>query len=112
DPFAQRDVTRLQLRRAAAVTSLRGLGREPSACHGDASAWELLDAAIAHGEGPGHLTREALLDQWLTSLEQGMPDDNITAGSFSPGLFTGMAGIVYQLLKADRSSNLPSFLTL
>ncbi len=112
DPFAQRDVTRLQLRRAAAVTSLRGLGREPSACHGDASAWELLDAAIAHGEGPGHLTREALLDQWLTSLEEGMPDDNITAGSFSPGLFTGMAGIVYQLLKADRSSNLPSFLTL
>lgn len=81
-------------------------------CHGDASAWELLDAAIAKSEGPSGVSREALLAQWLTKLEQHDIPNRIPSDAFDRGLMTGTSGIAYQLLRADPRNDLPSVLTL
>ena len=104
--------TRLLLRRAAAATWRLGLGWNHCVCHGDLSAWELLDHAIVAGEGPPELSRDGLLEYVLTSLEQHGPICGMTREIFSPGLMSGQGGIAYQLLKAHPDSALPSILTL
>ncbi len=112
DPHLQQPGTRLLLRRAAAATWRQGLGWNHAACHGDASACELLDLAIRAGEAPEGLSREHLLDGWLTSLEQHGPICGMVRDTFSPGLMSGFGGIAYQLLRADPHSELPSILLL
>jgi len=111
DPQLQHPATRELLRRAAAATWRQGLGWNHSACHGDASAWQLLDAAIAAGEGPRDLTREDLLEHLLTSIEEHGAVCGMVRDTFSPGLLSGAGGIAYQLLKAHPQSRLPSMLT-
>jgi lantibiotic modifying enzyme len=111
DPQLRHPSTRSLLRRACAATWRQGLGWNHSACHGDASAWELIDAAIAAGEGPAGLSREALLAGWLTSLEDHGAVCGMARESFSPGLMPGVGGIAYQLLRAHPQSDLPSILT-
>lgn len=112
DPSLQDAPTRTQLRRAAEATWRQGLGWNHSACHGDASAWELLDAAITVGEAPDGLTHEVLLAHWLTSIEAHGPICGMVRDTFSPGLMPGVGGIAYQLLRAHPESTLPSILTL
>lgn len=112
DPELSQQSTRLQLRRASDATWRKGVGKEATVCHGDASAWELLDAAIAHGEGPAGLTREMLLAQWVTTLEDSKMAHTYTGDAFAPGLFTGTGGVVYQLLKAHPDSDLQSILAI
>jgi len=112
DPLLENDHTRLVLRRAAAATWRQGMGWNHSACHGDASAWELLDAAIALGEGPAGLTQEGLLERFITSIEDHGPVCGMTRDTFSPSLMPGLGGIAYQLLKAHPHSALPSILTM
>jgi len=112
DPQLQDPRTRPLLRRASTATWRLGLGWNHCVCHGDLSAWELLDAAIAAGEGPPGVSRENLLERVLTSLETYGPICGMTRAASSPGLMPGMGGIAYQLLKAHPDSNLPSILTL
>jgi type 2 lantibiotic biosynthesis protein LanM len=112
DPSVQQASTRMQVSRAAIATWRSGLGLDHCACHGDASAWELLDAAIAHDLGPRGLSRETLLAQWLTSLEQHGPRCGMVADAFMPGLMTGVGGIAYQLLRTHPQRDLPSVLVL
>ncbi|MBC8954660.1 cylM protein [Xenorhabdus sp. PB62.4] len=112
DPFIKKELTRVQLHRATSAVQCNGLGCDSCICHGDASAWELLDEAIARGLGPVNMSREALLANWLAALEQHGPQCDIASDSFQPGLMTGVGGIAYQLLRAHPQSDLPSVLTL
>lgn len=106
------DEAKRRLRRAAQATRQLGLGWNHSVCHGDASSWELLDRAIRQGEGPEDLTRESLLAQWLTSMEDHGPVCGIVRDAFAPGLMSGLGGIAWQLLRAGDGHELPSILTM
>ncbi|MBR0346359.1 MAG: type 2 lantipeptide synthetase LanM family protein [Rudaea sp.] len=107
DPFA-----RQQVRRAVAATWLHGRGLDHCLCHGDFSAWELLSKAAAAGEGPRGVTDEEMTASLLTSLEDHGAICGVSRDMFLPGLMTGASGIVYQLLKMNPASALPSVLTL
>ncbi|MEO7324386.1 MAG: type 2 lanthipeptide synthetase LanM family protein [Dokdonella sp.] len=112
DPQFLAPRTRQLVRRAAAVTWQTGMGWNHCLCHGDMSAWELLDKAIVLGEAPQGLTREALLAQIVTSIEDNGPSCGLTREVFVPGLLPGLGGVAYQLLRAHPASDLPSVLTL
>src|SRR6185312_4278673 len=101
--------TRRSLRHAADATWAAGWGWNQCACHGDMSAWELIDSAIAAGEGPKGMTREDLLCFVLTGIEE-RGAMGVMKDAFVPGLLPGAAGIAYQLLRADPAAGLPSFL--
>lgn len=109
DPELKNEATRRSLRYAAGATWAAGWGWNQCACHGDASAWELIDAAIAAGEGPRGLTREDLLGFVLTGIEE-RGAMGVMKDAFVPGLLPGASGVAYQLLRADPASGLPSFL--
>lgn len=111
DPTLTQTATRKTLRRAAAATWRLGMGWNHCACHGDLGAWELLDHAIAAGEGPKDLNVSRLLDLILTSLEQHGPSCGMGRDAFTPGLLPGLGGIAYQLLRAHPEHDLPSILT-
>ena len=112
DPGFDDPDTRRALHDAAAATERLGIGWNHCLCHGDFGAWELLDAAIAHGEGPKGMTREGLLAQLVTSLEDNGPVCGMAKDAFVPGLLPGVGGIAYQLLRAHPESQLPSVLIL
>ena len=106
------DTSLHRLHCAAQATWARGLGWNHSTCHGDASAWELLDAAIRRGVGPESVTRESLLAGWLTSMEDHGPVCGIVRDAFAPGLMSGLGGIAWQLLRAGEGHELPTILTM
>jgi lantibiotic modifying enzyme len=98
------------LGRASDAVERMGFGWNHCLCHGDMGAFELVDTAIAAGVGPKGLTRDALLARELTSLEDNGPFCGLLREAFVPGLFTGLGGIAYQLLRAHPQSALPSVL--
>jgi type 2 lantibiotic biosynthesis protein LanM len=112
DPTLTHAATRKFLRRAAAATWRMGMGSNHCACHGDLGSWELLDQAIAAGEAPEELSSSYLLDMILSSLEQHGPSCGVRGKAFAPGLFPGLGGIAYQLLRAHPEHDVPSILTL
>jgi type 2 lantibiotic biosynthesis protein LanM len=112
DPALADPATARSLRCAAAATRRLGLGWSHCACHGDLGAWELLDRAIALGEGPEGLTREALMASILTALERHGPVCGLVRDALVPGLLPGIGGVAYQLLRWHPESDLPSILTL
>jgi len=112
DPSAERPSTRLLLRRAASATWRFGIGLDHCLCHGDFSAWELLEHAIAAGEAPEGLTSAYLKEMLLTGLEDHGPRCGLSRDIFMPGLMTGVGGVAYQLLRMHPDSQLPSVLTL
>ena len=89
-----------------------GVGWNHCLCHGDFGAWELLQKVIAAGKAPEDLTRESLLGQLLSSIEQFGPTCGLTREVYVPGLLPGVGGVAYQLLRAHEDSQLPSVLTL
>ena len=111
DSTLTQESTRKYLRRAAAATWRLGMGWNHCACHGDLGAWELLDHAIAAGEGPKELSASNLLDVILTSLEQDGPSCGMGRNAFAPGLLPGLGGVAYQLLRVHPENELPSILT-
>jgi lantibiotic modifying enzyme len=112
DPTFSSPRTRPLLQRAAAATTSMGLGWNHCLCHGDLSAWELLERATVLGEAPGGLTSDELLAQVLSSIEEHGPSCGLTKEVYVPGLLPGLGGVAYQLLKAHPDSHLPSVLTI
>jgi lantibiotic modifying enzyme len=110
DPTLTCSSTRRFVRRAAAATWRLGMGWNHCACHGDLGNWELLDRAIAAGEGPKDLDALHLLDIILTSLEQDGPSCGMGRNAVAPGLLPGVGGVAYQLLRAHPEHDLPSIL--
>lgn len=112
DPSLQRPASRQWVGRAAAAAARLGLGWNHCLCHGDLGAWELLDRAIAANLAPAGVSRESLLAEIVTSVENNGPVCGSVREVFMPGLMTGLGGIAYQLLRAHPDSDLPSVLTL
>lgn len=112
DPRLEKETTRSSLRTAAATAWQFGLGSSHCACHGSIGTWEILDRASALGEGPKGVTREEILSSVVSALEDSGPSYGMLKDAFVPGLLLGMSGVVYQLLRADPASALPSFLVL
>ncbi|HZU31238.1 MAG TPA: type 2 lanthipeptide synthetase LanM family protein [Candidatus Angelobacter sp.] len=110
DPTLSQASTRKLMHRAAAATWRMGMGWNHCACHGDLGALELLNHAIAAGEAPKELSASNLLDAILTSLEQDGPSCGMGRTAFTPGLFPGLGGIAYQLMRAHPEHDLPSIL--
>jgi type 2 lantibiotic biosynthesis protein LanM len=97
------------LDRAARATWPGGLGSTHTLCHGDMSAWELLDIARQAGVGPA-LDREEAAARILTSLEEHRPATGLIQDVFTPALMSGLGGTAYQLLRMHPDSRLPSVL--
>ncbi|MEU9886294.1 type 2 lanthipeptide synthetase LanM family protein [Sphaerisporangium sp. NPDC051011] len=97
------------LRRAAA-SSPGSIGWNHTLCHGDLGIWETLDRAIAAGLGPEGLTRESLTARAIGGIEEYGPISGLARDAFSPGLLSGVGGMVYQLLRMHPDSPLPSVL--
>jgi type 2 lantibiotic biosynthesis protein LanM len=110
DPSLTNASTRKVLHRTAAATWRLGIGWNHCVCHGDFGAWELLERAIALGEGPKDLTVAHLGELLLTSLEDHGPSCGMTRHSFAPGLLPGLGGIAYQLLRMHPDNELPSIM--
>ncbi|HWA90124.1 MAG TPA: type 2 lanthipeptide synthetase LanM family protein [Rhizomicrobium sp.] len=110
DPTLAKPETRAMLRGAAETAWQFGLGCSHCACHGSIGIWELLDKAAAHGEGPKDVSREAMLSAVVSALEDSGPSYGVLKDAYVPGLLLGMSGVVYQMLRADPKSALPSFL--
>lgn len=98
-----------RVRQAAGATFRFGMGWNHCACHGDASALELLQEAADRGLAPPEVSRASELARLLASLERHGSRCGITNDVFSPSLMTGPGGIAYQLLRAHPQAQLPSF---
>jgi len=112
DPALAKPQTGAALDHAVARTLARGIGSNHCLCHGDFGAWELLSHAIRLGRMPRGLDGKMLLAGLITSLEDHGPVCGVTRDAFHPGLFTGLSGIAYQLLRAHPDAHLPSPLVL
>jgi type 2 lantibiotic biosynthesis protein LanM len=98
------------LGRAAHHTRLAGFGLNHTLCHGVVSAWEVLERAGAAGAGRSDADGEAVVAQILTSFEDNGPVAGFSVDVVPPGLFPGLGGIGYQLLRMHPDSGLPSVL--
>ena len=103
------DQARRRVRQAAGAAFRFGLGWNHCACHGDASALELLQEAADRELAPADVSRESELARLLASLDRHGSRCGITNDVFSPSLMTGPGGIAYQLLRAHPEAGLPSF---
>lgn len=112
DPTLSDPTARAVVERAVRATSRLSFGWNRCACHGDVGAWEFLERACAAGAAPEGATSERLLSIVLSSLDERGPGCGSTSEAFQPGLVAGQGGVLYQLLKSNPESSLPSFLTL
>ncbi len=112
DPALSDPAARAVVERAARATSRLSFGWNCCACHGDVGAWEFLQRAGAAGAAAEGMTPERLLSIVLTSLDEHGPGCGSTGEAFQPGLLAGQGSVLYQLLKSNPESALPSFLTL
>jgi type 2 lantibiotic biosynthesis protein LanM len=110
DPGAASGQRRDVLARAAQATWPAGFGATHTLCHGELSAWELLDRAWVAGVGPAEVDREQVVAHILTGMEDHGPASGLTNDVFSPGLMSGLGGVAYQLLRMHPDSQLPSVL--
>ena len=99
-------------RRGAAANLDVGFGWSHTLCHGDMGAWELVDQLAGAGALEADIDRTWLVARILSSMEQRGALAGLSRGAFSPGLMSGLAGMVYQLLRFDPQSRLPSVLLL
>jgi type 2 lantibiotic biosynthesis protein LanM len=112
DPALSDAAARAVVERAARATDRLSFGWNRCACHGDVGAWELLQRAGAAGAAPQGTTPERLLSIMLAGLDEQGLGCGSTGGAFQPDLLAGQGGVLYQLLKSNSESDLPSFLTL
>lgn len=108
DPDMANPRTREKLRHAAAAAWQQGMGVNHGLCHGDFGAWELLDLAIRNGVAPDGLSTDRLLATVISSLEVHGPRCGMTGDTPAPGMLSGVAGVVWQLLRAHADASLPS----
>lgn len=112
DPGLHHEETRWIVETATATSQRIGLGWNHTLCHGDLGVWELVAAAEKKGLAPTAVTADGLLAQILSSLEEFSPICGFARDAFTPGLFAGVGGVAYQLLRAHPQHRLPSVLTL
>jgi type 2 lantibiotic biosynthesis protein LanM len=110
DPQLSSSGSREQVQRAVAATVRQGLGWNHCLCHGDSSAWELLQSAQCLALPGFEDAGDTLLARLLSSLETHGAVCGMARDAFVPGLLPGVGGVAYQLLRAHPRSDLPSLL--
>ncbi|WP_283134918.1 type 2 lanthipeptide synthetase LanM family protein [Rhizohabitans arisaemae] len=98
------------LARAAESCWTYGMGWSHTICHGDLGAWETIDLALRAGVGPPGLDRERLDARVLSGIEEFGPVSGLAREAFVPGMFPGLGGVAYQLLRMHPECTLPSLL--
>lgn len=99
------------LRRAAAAA--RGQwGFTHTLCHGDFSLWELLVRASALDPEISAIDRVEATAQVVSGIEEHGIVGGITRKAFTPGLMTGLAGVIHALNRMHRECDLASPLLL
>lgn len=101
---------RAVLRRAAAVTWQRVPDANCAPCHGETGVGELLATALDLGEAPAGLAADQVTERVLTTIERSGAFVGTGSEIFSPGLLSGVGGVIYQLLRLHPASQLPSVL--
>ena len=98
----------------AAATALRdGFGSSHCLCHGDLGTLDfLLEVAQARGDSALRRRIEGLAAGLLVSLEDDGWRCGLSHGVEQPGLFLGLAGIGYGLLRLADPAGVPSVLAL
>jgi len=96
---------------AARTTARSGFGLNHSLCHGDFGNLELLHRARALPGGPGADAFRERLGGVCASLDTEGPLCGVPRGIETPGLFAGLSGIGWQLLRFAEPSRIPSLLT-
>ena len=112
DPELREEETRTIVDIATATACRKGLGWNHTLCHGDVGVWELVAAAARKGLAPSGMSSESLLARILSSLEEFSPICGFARNAFAPGMFSGVGGIAYELLRAHPEHALPSVMTL
>ena len=112
DPELRDEQTRRTVEIAAAIACDKGLGWNHTLCHGDMGVWELVDVAARKGLAPQGMSGARVLAHIMSSLEEFSPICGFARDAFVPGLFSGVGGIAYQLLRAHPEHRLPSVMTL
>lgn len=96
------------LRRAVAAAQ-HGWGITHTLCHGDFSVWELLVRASAIDREAPAIDREALTARVISALEEHYVNPAGTIReAYTPGLMTGLAGVVHSLIRMHPDSSLAS----
>ncbi|RKH07619.1 type 2 lantipeptide synthetase LanM [Corallococcus sp. CA053C] len=114
DLFARTGTARyLDLYQRARIAGVReGFGWTHTLCHGDLGLWELLEAGRRLAPDPQGPDREVLDAEVLTSLEARGPVMGLARDAFSPGLMTGLGGVIHTLLRMHPEGRLASPLLL
>lgn len=110
DLFARSgDLRHLRDLRRAVVASQDQWGISHTLCHGDLSLWELLVRASALEGTTPQVAREAATAQVVSAIEEhhGMVG-GLTREAFTPGLMTGLAGVVHTLCRMHPDCGLAS----
>ncbi|WP_207229947.1 type 2 lanthipeptide synthetase LanM family protein [Krasilnikovia cinnamomea] len=94
------------------VAAVAGAAVSPdlSLCHGELGVVEVLTALDGAGLPGARAARERRTDAVLTALERGRAGCGTPGGVPSPGLFTGLAGLGYGLLRIGYGERVPSVL--
>lgn len=88
-------------------------GYSLSLCHGDCSLWELLTRAPALDAGGKVVDRHLISAQLVSTLEEHRGvTGGMTQSAFTPGLMTGLAGVIHCLSRMHLDCTLASPLLL
>jgi lantibiotic modifying enzyme len=98
--------------RAGRACVAEGFGWSHTLCHGDLGLWEFLVSLEQTRPGWGGPSREELDAELLTGLERRGPVGGLAREAFSPSLMSGLAGVVYTLLRMQNDHGLPTPLLL
>ena len=99
-------------RRAARAGTDEGFGWSHTLCHGDLGLWELLD--VEQGLDPDYhgLDRAGIDAEVLSGLEERGAVGGLAREAFSPGLMSGLSGVIHVLLRMHPEHSLLSPLLL
>ena len=100
-----------ELEAAARATRARGLGLCHCVCHGDFGNLELLFALRERSAADAQCWKDAL-GRACASLDEHGPLSGVPLGIETPGLFVGLAGIGWQLLRFAEPTRVPSLVML
>jgi lantibiotic modifying enzyme len=100
------------LRRAWPATVNKGFGWSHTLCHGDLGTWEMLELARAIDPRYDGLDRDSASSEILSGLEEHGPLGGLAREAFSPGLMSGLGGVIHSLLRMHPENPLCSPLLL
>lgn len=113
-PYINDPLLKKEIETALSTTAAKGFGRSHSLCHGDLGNSELFLMAGLELEQPDHIHFAQSVG--MNVIQEKQKRGNYLTGVAHhielPGLFLGLSGIGYQLLRLAKPDVVPSILTL